>query len=150
MTLDPAKLIVCLTAKQECLTLLRALGLQQRLLIEAGEMTNLLQLLAEKQRTILRLQEVERELDPFRNDDPDRRAWPSQASRLECAALAERCERLLADVLDCEKTCEEELRRRRDETARELTAVNTAGAVHGAYVTESHGTSSMLDLSADY
>ncbi|MGC3965794.1 MAG: hypothetical protein QM775_00015 [Pirellulales bacterium] len=150
MTLDPTQLAALMHVKHECLTLLRVLGLRQRELIDAGEMTRLLELLAEKQRTIHTLQQTEQALDPFRQEDPAGRAWPSEAQRLHCAGLVSRCDALLAEVLECERLCEEMLRGRRDETARQLSDVQTVGAVHGAYTASNVSTASTLDLSVDY
>lgn len=150
MNSETTRLVECITAKHECLTQLHGLGLRQRQLIETGEMTRLLEVLAEKQRVIVRLQEVEHGLDPFRHDDPTGRRWSGEAERLHCAALVHRCEKLLEEVLNCEKTCEEALRNRRDDAARQLASVQTAGAVHGAYTAPDAHSASMLDLSADY
>jgi hypothetical protein len=150
MTQSTTKLVECMVRKHDCLTQLLALGARQRELIETGEMTQLLNVLAEKQRSIASLQECEQALDPFRGDDPDRRVWAGEAERLHCAGLASRCERMFAEVLACEKHCEEALRRRRDETAEQLSAVHTGGTVHSAYTDMGPASASILDLSAEF
>lgn len=145
----PRRLLDLVGRKFDCLRQLRDLGLRQQSLIDAGEITELLRLLADKQRLIDELHRLERELDPFRGQDPDRRAWASDAERLRCASLAEQSTRLLSEVLDCEKRCEEMLQRRRDDTAERLAAVQTAGMARGAYSAQDDYSVSTLDLSTD-
>src|SRR5262245_46737952 len=49
--------------------------------IRAGESNRLLSLLAAKQRLLHELLRVDRLLDPFRDQDPERRIWRSAADR---------------------------------------------------------------------
>lgn len=143
-----AQLIDLAGRKHECLRRLYELAQRQHALIDAGEMTALLNVLAEKQRVIGDLQLCEQGLDAFRADDPARRVWSSEAERLRCANLVERSAGLLEEVLACEKLCEETLRRRRDETAEQLTTVQTAGFARHAYAETPYDGPSMLDLSS--
>jgi len=148
-TLPTTLLIDLIGRKHDCLALLRDLGLRQRELIDAGDMTQLLGVLAEKQRTITQLQTLEQELNPFRNDDPDRRAWSSEAERVRCASLADRAARLLEEILEGEKRSEDVLRRRRDDTAEQLAAAHMSRNARGAYADAEHYPTSSLDLSSD-
>ena len=68
-----------------------------------------------------------------------------------CASLTDQSARLLAEILDVEKRCEESLRKRRDESAAQLSVVQAAGAARGAYAEhESHSAAvSTLDLTSD-
>jgi hypothetical protein len=147
---DTRRLLDLIGRKHDCLTRLREHGLRQQELIETGEMTQLLGLLAVKQRELNELHDLETQLNPFRDQDPDRRRWSSDAERLRCASLAEQAARLLREILDCEKRCEESLQRRRDETAVQLAAVQTAGMARGAYAggTNDYSTST-LDLTTE-
>lgn len=137
--------------KHACLLQLRDLGRRQRELIESGDVTQLLGLLAVKQRSIGELHDLERQLDPYRGDDPSARMWTGEAERLRCASLAEQANRLLVEVLDLERRCEEALRRRRDETAEQLAVVQAAGAARGAYAEAAavRDFTSTLDLSSE-
>jgi len=136
--------------KHACLLHLRELGRRQQELIETGDMTQLLGLLADKQRQLGTLHELERDIDPFRSDDPARRTWSGEAERLRCASLADQSAQLLSEILDVEKRCEESLRRRRDETAVQLAAVQSAGAARGAYAHAAADRSvSTLDLTTE-
>jgi hypothetical protein len=148
---DTLRLADLVGAKHSCLLKVRELARRQHELIESGDMTPLLQLLAEKQRALTELQDLERQLDPFRAEDPARRVWSGEAERVRCASLADQADRLLAEILDVEKRCEESLRRRRDETAEQLAVVQAAGAARGAYAEAdaNYAPTSTLDLTSE-
>lgn len=148
---DTRRLSDLVGAKHGCLLQLRELGRRQQELIESGDMTPLLTVLAEKQRSIGTLHELERQLDPFRAQDPTRRIWSGEAERLRCASLADQSARLMAEILEVEKRCEESLRRRRDETAEQLAVVQAAGTARGAYADAESGyaPTSTLDLTSE-
>jgi hypothetical protein len=150
-THDTRRLADLVGAKHDCLLQLRDLGRRQQELIDAGDLTRLLSLLADKQRAIGELHDVERQLDPYRAEDPASRVWTGEAERVRCASLTDQSARLLAEILDGEKRCEESLRKRRDETAAQLSVVQAAGAARGAYA--EHDTTragvSTLDLTSD-
>lgn len=148
---DTVRLADLVGRKHACLLQLRDLGRRQQELIETGDITQLLDLLAVKQRSIGELHDLERQLDPFRGDDPAGRVWNGEAERLRCASLADQASRLLAEVLDLERRCEESLRRRRDETAEQLAVVQAAGTARGAYAdaAAARDFTSTLDLSSE-
>ena len=93
-------------AKRECLLQLRDLGRKQWEFIDQGNMTALLDLLAVKQKSIIRLQRIEKTLDPFRRQDPEQRTWSAPEARAACAEQLEQCDVLLAEIIKNEKYCE--------------------------------------------
>ncbi len=95
--------------------------------------SRLLQLLSAKQGLIARLQEIDGELAPSRDDDPAARAWPSPAEHARCQKEAARCETLLAGILELEQVAEREMIRRRDEVAKRLAEFESASAAQSAY-----------------
>jgi hypothetical protein len=120
--------------KHDCLVRLDELGLRKQEMIDVGAVgADLFGILGETQQLIERLQQIELGLDPFRGEEPSRRVWSSEAERVRCSALADRSARLLAAVLERDARCEEGLRRRSDETAAQLAAVNSAYAARSAY-----------------
>jgi hypothetical protein len=131
--LDTDVLSELIRVKRECLLRLHDLGHRQRAVIEDGDMTALLDLLAAKQKPIAQLQRLERALDPFRRQDPDCRVWRSPKDRSRCAESLQQCETLLAEVMNEEKYCEQALLRRRDEAARQLQGAHLAGQARQAY-----------------
>lgn len=116
-----------------CLQQLHAIGLKQSQLIAADQMSDLLRLIATKQKLITALQAIEQGLQPFHGEDPEARVWSSPAARQQCAAEAETCRKLLADVMALEAANEKLMTTRRDETATKLNASASASKVRGAY-----------------
>ena len=132
--------------KLALLSQLRDLGFHQAALIRAGDMTQLLKLLSAKQRLLAALQALERQLDPFRDDDPEARVWASAAHRQRCAEAAAACEALLRSIVEQERESESQMMRRRDEAAARLHGAQSAAEVHHAYAAESFCAPSRLDL----
>jgi hypothetical protein len=135
--------------KRSCLAQLRAIGERQLDLVRLGSMTDLLELLAVKQHVLLQLQQVERELDRFRGEDPEKRRWRSPERRRECAAWLAECDALLAQIMAQERQSEQELTRRRDEAAARLEEVHTASQARGAYLAGPRSAVVQLDLVSD-
>ncbi len=119
-------------------------------LIESGDLSTLLKVLAAKQQLLSGLQEVERQLDPFRHEHPDQRKWSSAAERERCARLATESDRMLGEIFQVEQRSAGDLQQRRHDAAQRLQRLHTAHEARGAYLTqptESHH--SQLDLSTD-
>jgi hypothetical protein len=125
---------------------LRDLGRRQLALIEAGDLTQLLKLLSAKQRLLSALVSLERELDPFRSEDPEARVWPSPAHRQKCAQNAATCEELLRSIVEQERQSEAQMRARRDEVAARLDGAHSVAAAHRAYTAEELPATARLDL----
>lgn len=128
-----ARLADLIEQKHDLFLQLRDLGYRQLALIEEGDMTRLLRVLAGKQRLLAALQDVERALDPFRDEDPDRRTWQSPEERAQCARRASECESLLAAVLEQERYSEARMIACREEAALRLRAMEDWGQAGGAY-----------------
>ncbi len=135
--------------KHTCLVQLRDMGQRQIELIESGDMTALLDLLAAKQRVLIRLQQVERAMDPFREQDPEQRAWRTPQDRQQSAARLQECESLLSQIVEQEKQGESALIRRRDDAAVKLQGAHHAGQARGAYTSETRTKTNQLDLLSD-
>ena len=139
--------LIC--TKRACLVQLRDMGRRQLELIEEENMTALLDLLATKQRSLLRLQQIERALDPFRGQDPDRRRWRTHELRSRSAEQLQQCEGLLGEIVSQEKVSEGALIRRRDEVAARLQGAHLADQARGAYAGGPRGAGNQLDLLSD-
>lgn len=139
-----AQLAVC---KLQIMQLLRKLAAQQLEVISGGDMTNLLKLLAAKQTVMDQLTKVEKQLDPFRGEDPETRDWPSTAARETCQRNVETCNELLADIMRLEKQAELEMVRRRDDASVRLAGMHGASEARHAYVAAAAATG--LDLSTE-
>ncbi len=135
--------------KRDFLLSLREMGKRQMKFVVEGEMTRLLDVLAEKQRVLNGLQRVERALDPYRGQEPEARLWRNDRARADCAQLLDECERLLKETVEQERQSEAALVVRRDEAAVKLHHAHTAGRARGAYLERGRANSSRLDLSSE-
>jgi len=136
-------------ARYACLVQLRNLGLRQMELIDEGDVTGLLDLLAVKQKPLSDIQRIEKALDPYRAQDPERRPWPTAADRAACGRLVEECDKLLREIVVQEKHCEEAMVQKRDATAIQLQRLRAAGQAHGAYTAPVFAGVSQIDLSSE-
>ena len=134
-------------ARHTCLVQLRDLGRRQLELIDEGDITGLLDVLSVKQKPLSDIQRIEKALDPYRRQDPQRRQWRSAEDRAACARLVQQCEALLAEIVAQEKRCEEIMVQKRDATAERLLRLQSAGRAQGAYAATSLATASQIDLS---
>ncbi|HTU26027.1 MAG TPA: hypothetical protein VMF30_11550 [Pirellulales bacterium] len=135
--------------RYDCLRKLAQLGVWQLEAIHNHDMNRLLTLLAVKQRHLVDLQTLERQLDPFRRQDADERRWGSDGERQHCAHLAAESEKLLAQIVQQEVDSEQEMRKHHDTSAERLQAAHAAAMARGAYAAEDRATRRQLDLSSD-
>jgi hypothetical protein len=150
MTLTDTDILAGLIGrKRDHLLTLREMGRRQMEFVADGEMARLLDVLAAKQRVLNDLQRVERALDPFRDQDPEARIWPSTKARADCAKMLDECEQLLRETVEQERKSEAALTLRRDEAAVRLHGAHAAGRARGAYVDRSPSSISQLDLSSE-
>ncbi|ADB18981.1 hypothetical protein Psta_4334 [Pirellula staleyi DSM 6068] len=139
MTLPTQQLARLVAAKLEVLELLVRIANTQLSLITSGEMSTLLTVLTAKQQLITRMQSIESQLAPFRDEDPDARVWGSPAERKKCQDDARRSEALLAEILTAEKQAEVLMIQRRDQTALRLDSMHSAGEAGNAYAGSHYG-----------
>jgi hypothetical protein len=132
-TTDTDRLGELIAAKLQVAQLLIGLARRQLDLAERGEMTALLKLLAAKQTVLDQLQRLERELDPYRDQDPERRVWRSAADRQRCQEQMDQCGRVLQEAMSLEKQGEAAMVRRRHAAAEALAQVQSATDARAAY-----------------
>ena len=144
--LETDRLAVLIEQKHQALIQLRDLARRQAGLIEMGEMSQLLSLLAAKQRLLTQVQALERALDPFRSQDPETRIWRSPALRQQAAHTTSRSESLLAEVMLIEKQSEATMVQRRDKTADQLQTATHATHVRKAYFRDATQKQNRLDV----
>jgi hypothetical protein len=133
VALSTTRLAELISKRRKCLAQLRELGVKQGELIADGNMTALLRIFSAKQELIAALETLERDLRPYHDEDPDSRQWASPGDRAACAADAEECRRLLAEVMALEQAGERQMTVRRDGVAQELRSLSAAERVREAY-----------------
>ena len=134
---DTDQLAALVATKLKLVELLAQLARRQLELAADGQLSELLQLLAAKQTVLSQLGQVTQRLDPFRDQDPEARRWPTPEDRIRCQENARRCELVLADTMRLEKQAEVEMIRRRDLAADTLASSAAAAAAHCAYSSSS-------------
>jgi flagellar biosynthesis/type III secretory pathway chaperone len=133
MQLPTTLLADLIRRKHAVLVQLCEVGRRQKEVVERGETTALLELLAAKQTMITLLQQVERELAPFQAEHPDARVWESPEARAHCAAQSVECNQLLAAVVELERHCCDQMTIRRNDVAAQLKHAVSAGHARSAY-----------------
>lgn len=127
------ELSAILARKLACLSRMHELGVQQQAVLDAEDLGELLRLVAARQSLVEELLVLEQQLNPFRNESPESRNWPSPAARAAGKRLADECDRLLQGVLAQEQASERQLQARRDATAQQLVSMRQGGLVQQAY-----------------
>jgi hypothetical protein len=145
--MDTALLAALVHRKRDCLAQLAGLVRRQQALIESEQMALLLDVLAVKQRLLRDLEQIERELTPFRGEQPGERRWATLDDRRRCAAELDDCQRLLKDIVAQERQSETELSRRRDQTAERLQGTHRARDARDAYTAGDGRDLNRMDLS---
>lgn len=152
MTTD--RLAELLESKHRVLRELHQLTCRQRAFIAEDAMPKLLNVLAAKQQRMLELQQLERDLAPFRQEDPELRVWRSPEQRRQSQEVAAACERLVAELVAWERESEATLRNRQEEIGTRLRGMHVATQAHAAYA-QTHTqaleavVSQSLDLSSE-
>lgn len=127
------RLAELLRQKRQVLTQLHQIGLKQGELVAGGDAALLLKVLGAKQTLLTALQQTERALAPFRDQDPDARPWPTPEHRAAAAADAAECARLLDAVVAMEREHEQAMTAQRDRVAQQLRTAHSAHQAAGAY-----------------
>ncbi|TWU43822.1 FlgN protein [Novipirellula aureliae] len=136
--------------RYEALTELMQMTYQQKSAVEAGRMNELMQLLAEKQQPLERLNLYSKQLHHAIQDDPEARAWVSQSIRSECRHQHEKCEKMLAELMEMEVDCERQLEQSRTRIEEEILRSDGAIQANQVYNRSHHtpSTGGQLDLSS--
>jgi len=143
------RLTELIDGKRAVLMQLRALARQQLDVVGQGDLSRLLSLLAAKQALLAELQRVERDLDPFRDEDPAARQWRSADERQRCRQAAEQCHLLLKEIVLLETQGESELVHRRDDVAARLQGVHQAAQARNAYTAAPAAVHGPFDMSSE-
>ena len=127
---------------------IREISRRQLEVVDVSEPSELMTVLAGRDRLLKVLHAIEREIDPFRGEDPDQRVWRSPEARRACRQAADRSDALLDEIMLFDKQVESELRRRRDHTAEQLNAAQSATQARKAFAPSMPRKPGGLDLSS--
>lgn len=132
-----------------CLRRLEEIGQRQLSVIEEGNITGLLDLLAFKQQFLAQLQQIEQALKPFHHQNPAERTWPSEELRIQTGRRLEECRQMLTRIIEREQEGERRLAERRAIMSRQLERMQSAQKVHGAYQDHTGESLSSFDASCE-
>ena len=139
-----------LSQKRDCCRALVSLAKRQRVQISAGDLGPVLEVLATKQRVMGRMDEIQRRLTCFSQGPQSWREGIDRQQQRRCQSVLDETERLLADLLEIEKHCEEELVRFREAAAEQLRNTDAGRQLNRAYLDETAApTNRFVDLEAD-
>ncbi|MEM9643497.1 MAG: flagellar export chaperone FlgN [Planctomycetota bacterium] len=110
---------------------------QQSDAIEAGHMSQLMSVLSDKQGPLTQLSRLSQRLAAQAQADPEQREWASDADRQRCRERHDRCERMLLELVEQEKSCEERLTARQAEVQQELDKTHETGRALQSYASVS-------------
>lgn len=147
------QLVQLIDQKHEVLSQLHTLSQYQlRLAGHDQHINDLMRVLSAKQTLIERLTRIDRQMDPFRQQDPENRAWRSASERQRCSQTARQCEVLLTELKQLEQQSAEVVSSHRDEIARMLrdthTSSDSVNAYNNYHETE-NGSSRGFDFTAE-
>ncbi len=145
-TTDSQQLSALIDRQWNILSALRVLALQQLECLGADEGEMLLSMIARKQPLIEELLLIQTQLMPFRNQDPEQRAWRDEASRERCKAKQASCEQLHQEIVSLESMALGELEINRNAVAAQLQDCRDATLAASAYTADTVLAESSLDL----
>ena len=148
--METDRLTELIRQKLDVLTQLRDLSLRQIELVDADDgLDLLLRLLTAKQQLLNCLTALERQLDPFREQDPESRRWRSTLDRQRCADTSQCCRDLLEEVKQLEQKAMGSLTERRNNMAMQLQSTSSAAEAHNAYTQQSRTRENCFDFTSE-
>jgi hypothetical protein len=147
--MDTEVLAKLIDSKHEMLSQLRQLAIRQLELVEVDDMSRIISLLAVKQRLLNTMDDIEKQLDPFRQQDPEQRIWASPAHRERAREVSARCDAMLQEIMSIERGCESRLHQRRDQAASQIQGMHVAANASTAYLGALDHSGQQFDASCD-
>lgn len=148
--MDGRELLELVELRWDALQELLEISNQQNDAIQAGHMTELMQLLSRKQKPLNHLLELADKIGAAVGDDPEARIWDAQSSRDRCRKLQGECEQMHLELLAIEAESESALVESRNHIQGELQRVDAAHQAANSYSRSMDTqTGAQLDLSSD-
>jgi len=145
-TTDTQQLSALIERQWNILSALRVLALQQVDCLGAEEGEMLLSMIARKQPLIEELLLIQRQLGPYRGQDPEQRTWQDESARACCQAMQASCENLHQEIVRLESMALGELEMNRNAVAAQLQDCRDATLATSAYTADTVLSESSLDL----
>ncbi|MCL2118401.1 MAG: hypothetical protein FWH27_08255 [Planctomycetaceae bacterium] len=150
---DSEHLFQLVGQKLERLEQLHTCSGNQMQYVIADEMGAILEILAAKQRLLLEIEGIDRQIAQYHVDDPEDRVWPSREMREQCRERISRCDLLVRETLEFDRLVEQCLTEKKDAAKQQLQHFTDTAHVQGAYrrhkTRPSTSGSMRLDLGAE-
>ena len=101
--------------------------------VDAENLEALLEILAAKQRMLLEIEGIDRQITGYHVDNPDDRVWPSREMRSRCREMVSQCDRLVREALANDQLAEQQLMYKKNAVKQQLMQVSDKIRVQGAY-----------------
>jgi hypothetical protein len=145
-TTDTQQLSALMERQLSALSALKMIAMQQAECLGADQVELLLSLIARKQPLIEEFLQVQAELKPFHDEDPEQRVWQNPNDRVRCQKLLESCNKLHQEIVRIESQALGELELNRNAIAAQLQDCRDATLASSAYLTDSILAEGSLDL----
>lgn len=111
----------------------RELSIQQVEVMQSDDVATLLTVLSRKSEILDTLKTLQKELDPYRNQQPEDRRWDSAEGQAACRTTFEEIDRLLEELSQMDNQALDQMTQQRDAMASQIAQFATAEAVQNAY-----------------
>jgi len=111
----------------------RELSIQQIEVMQSDDVATLLTVLSRKSEILDTLKTLQKELDPYRNQEPEDRIWDSAEEQASCRKIFEEIDRLLEELSQMDNQALDQMTHQRDAMASQIAQFATAEAVQNAY-----------------
>ncbi|MDR1385157.1 MAG: hypothetical protein LBJ67_15105 [Planctomycetaceae bacterium] len=130
---DTKRFFQLVRKKHEWLIRIRECSRRQLQYVGEENLGALLELLAAKQKLLLEIEGVDKELAIYRVDDPEERVWSSPEIRRQCRETVTQCDTLIREILDTDGLAEQQLTEKKEAAGRQLKQLDNSARVQKAY-----------------
>jgi flagellar biosynthesis/type III secretory pathway chaperone len=131
--MDGPELAALIEDRYQALQRLHEVSSQQMDAITAGRMSQLMQLLADKQEPLHRLVALTQKIQAAVGEDPASRSWESDHQRQQCRERQEACERIHREIIALDGACEAALQTSRGTLQTQLDRLDSARSAANGY-----------------
>ena len=130
---DSEHLFQLVGQKLERLELLHAYSGNQMQYVESEDMSAILEILAAKQRLLIEIEGIDRQITGYHVDDPEERVWPTQDMRVQCREKISQSDRLVREMLEYDRIATERLTEKKSVAKQQLQQFVDTAHAQGVY-----------------
>ena len=101
--------------------------------VETDNMEAILEILAAKQRLLLEIESLDRQIAQYHVDDPEDRVWPSLEMREQCRVMISHSDHLVRETLELDRFAEQCLLDKKNTAQQQLQQFVDQSQVQNAY-----------------